>query len=198
MRRTIRALVVIGVVLTLVGGHPASAGAADGRLAPRVQVDTPWTKDDTVGDASRPQGDVRRIVVDNGRQNITLTFRMVAAPIWDTLATDRATVMRFLLDWRGTTAAFDRRVTVSWSDGDWRIVVFNGAGGAVCVRDGGVQPLANHRYRFTVAVGMCMGGAHLVRVAASFSDDQDDSAADDIRLDRVPNSGGYGPFIRLP
>ncbi len=164
-----------------------------------VTIASPWAKDDTVGEAERPNGDVRRVVVENGRQNVRFTFRMQAKPIWDTAATSRATFMEFRLDWKGTTAAYNRRITVSFSEGDWRTVVFNGTGGALCVRQsGGVQSLGNFRYRFSVPVGQCLGGPKVIRVMARFQDDLDDSALDDIHLDRVPNSGGYGPFIRLP
>ena len=186
---------VLVAVLCVAGIAPAQAAT------PRVTVATPWTKDDTIGDADRPQGDVRKIVVENGSNQVSFTFRMQATPIWDAVNTSRATVMRFLIDWKSTTAAYDRRVSVSRSDGAWRVVVHNGQGGAVCLRDGGVQNLGSNRYRFSVPTGgpvPCLGGAHVLRVASSFRDDWDDSANDDIRIDRVPNSGGYGPFIRLP
>lgn len=172
-----------------------SASAAP---TPRALAANPWGRDDPAGDASRSAGDLRRITVENGRQNVVFTFRLQAAPVWDTAGTSRATVMRFLLDWRGTTLAHDRRITVSRSDGGWNTVVFNGTGGAVCLANGGVTALGNHRYRFRVPVDMCLGGAHVLRASGSFADDRDDSALDDVRLDLVPNGGGYGPFIRLP
>lgn len=193
---SIRRALAVGVSVLAVGA--AVPADAESGLEPRVLVGTPWAKDDTVGDASRPQGDVRKVVIENGRQRVTFTFRMVAAPIWDTFATSRETVMRFRLDWRGTTAAHERQVSVSWSEGAWRIVTRNETGGPPCLRDGGVRPLGNHRYQFSVPVAQCLGGPHVLRVASTFRDDRDDSAAGDIRLDRVPNSGGYGPFIRLP
>jgi hypothetical protein len=195
VRRTIRTLVVIAAVVSATGIGSAASGAG---LTPRVQTSSPWTKDDQVGEAFRPQGDVRRIVVANGRQNMTFTFRMVQTPVWDTVQTSRATHMAFKLDWQGTSAAPNRRITVSKSDGGWHGVVFNGTGGAVCTFDGGVQGLPNHGYRFSVPVQMCLGGAHVTRVAAEFRDDQEADASEDIKRDFVPNSGSYGPFIRLP
>ena len=191
-RRAVLGLLAVLLVLS------AAAPAASAR---RATVATPWTKDDTVGDASRPQGDVRKVVIENGHQRVWFTFRMQATPIWDTVSTSRATVMRFQIDWQGTTAAHERRISVSRSEGAWRIVVHDGGGGSICLRDGGVQNLGNNRWRFSVPTGgpvPCLGGAHVLRVASSFRDDRDDSAADDIRIDKVPNSGGYGPFIRLP
>jgi hypothetical protein len=195
-----RVLVVTALTTALLATGPGALAVAAADLEPRVQVASPWGKDDTVGDATRPEGDVRRIVVANGRQQVTFTFRMVAKPIWDTQATSRRTLMRFRLDWFGTAAAHDRQITVSWSDGAWRTVVFDGSGGPLCVRQsGGVQILTGNRYRFSIPVGPpCALGVHKLRVAASFDDDLDDSAGDDVRVDRVPNSGGYGPFIRLP
>jgi hypothetical protein len=176
-----------------------AAGAA---AAPRVSIASPWTKDDTIGDASRPQGDVRKVIVENRGSNVRFTFRMQAKPVWDTVGTSRATIMQFLVDWQGTGAAYDRRIAVSYSEGDWRIVTYNGSGGAVCVSQSGVvQSLGNFRYRFAMPAGgpvPCMGGQHVLRVAAQFRDDRDDSAGNDIRVDKVPNSGGYSPFIRLP
>jgi hypothetical protein len=186
MRRIALLLVVALAATGLSGVVPAGA----------TTVNTPWGKDDTVGEAFRPQGDVERVVVENGRQRVTFTFRMAAVPLWDTVATSRDTVMRFFLDWRGTTAPHDRQVTATYGEGAWHVIVRNGNGDAICLRTGGVQQLSNHRYRFTVA--SCLGGAHVLRVAARFDDDQADDASKDIKRDRVPNSGGYGPFIRLP
>jgi hypothetical protein len=188
---------LLAALLLAVGLFATDVAAA----APRATVATPWTKDDTVGDASRPQGDVRKVVVENGHNRVWFTFRMQATPIWDTVSSSRATVMRFQIDWQGTAAAHDRRVSVSRSEGAWRIVVHDGAGGSICLRDGGVQNLGNNRWRFSVPTTgavPCLGGAHVLRVASSFRDDRDDSAADDVRIDKVPNNGGYGPFIRLP
>ena len=194
--RRIRILVALGIVLACVAvATPAPAAT------PRATVATPWARDDTIGDASRPQGDVRKIEVANGRQQVTFTFRMQAAPVWDNFASARHTFMRFLVDWQGTSAAYNRRVTASYAEGNWHVVVYTGTGGTICARDGGVQVLPNRRYRFSVPTGgpvPCLGGAHVLRVAAAFTDDRDDSAVDDLRLDKVPNSGGYGPFIRLP
>jgi hypothetical protein len=192
VRRTLLALLTL---LCLAGGAPGAAAT------PRVTVATPWTKDDTIGEASRPLGDLRKVEVANGRQRVTFTFRMQAAPVWDAVSTSRVTVMRFQIDWRGTSAPPDRRVDVSRSDGAWRVVVHDGQGGSVCLRDGGVQNLGDHRYRFSVPTGgpvPCLGGAHVLRVASSFRDDVDDSANNDVRIDKVPNNGSYGPFIRLP
>jgi len=200
MKLTIRTVAVILALsaMTSVG----SAGAApSAELRPRVQVSSPWSKDDTVGEAFRPQGDVRKVVVENGRQQVRFTFRMVATPLWDTFATSRHTFMAFELDWQGTSAAFNRRVTVSRAEGNWHVVVYNGLGNSICVQTGGVTALANHAWRFSVPTAgqfACLGGAHVIRVAADFNDDQADDAEDDIRHDHVPNSGGYGPFIRLP
>jgi hypothetical protein len=190
VKRTMRILVVLAAVVGLAGAAPAEE-----LTTPRVQVSSPWTKDDTVGDADRSAGDVRKIVVENGRQNVRLTFRMQANPIWDTAATSRATHMAFLIDWQGTTAAYNRRVTMSRSDNGWNAVVFNGTGGAECI--GPLQALPNRRFRATIPV-VCLGGAHVIRVAGKFNDDHADDAEDDIHVDRVPNSGGYGPFVRLP
>ena len=192
MRRSVRILVVVLAAMSLLGVDRAGAAT----------VNTPWGKDDTVGDTFRPQGDVERVVIDNRRTQVTFTFRMAAVPLWDTQATSRSTVMRFFLDWQGTTAPHDRQVTATYGeDGAWHVIVRNGAGNPLCVRTGGVQQLTNHRYRFTVATGgtfNCLAGAHVLRVASRFDDDIADDASDDIRHDRVPNSGGYGPFIRLP
>ncbi len=190
-----RALIAVVAVLLLVAVDASAAGAR------RAPVATPWVKVDTVGEASRPQGDVRSVIVENGHQQVRFTYRMQAAPVWDTFATSRRTVMQFLIDWQGTSSAYNRRITTSYSEGAWRTVVFNGTGGAVCLRDGGVENLGNNRYRFAIQTGgpvPCLGGAHVIRVASTFLDDRDDSAADDVRRDRVPDSGGYSPFIRLP
>jgi hypothetical protein len=195
VNRTVRILAAFVALFSLVGADAAQAAT------PRVQVASPWSKDDTVGEAFRPAGDVRRVVIQNGRQNVTFTFQMRATPIWSTVPTSRHTFMAFRLDWQNTSAAHNRRVTVSKADGGWHIVVYNGTGGAVCVQDGGVQLLSDHRYRISVPTGgtyHCLGGQHVLRVASTFTDDQDDSADEDLKLDRVPNNGGYGPFIRLP
>lgn len=197
MKHAIRTVAVILALLSAAGVAPATADPS-AELRPRVAVNSPWSKDDTVGEAFRPQGDVRKVVVENGRQQVRFTFRMVANPLWDTVATSRHTYMSFELDWQGSTAPFNRRVTVSWAEGSWHVVVYNGLGNSICFQNGGVTPLANHAWRFTVPTAMCLGGAKVIRVAADFHDDQADDAADDIKLDRVPNSGGYGPFIRLP
>lgn len=196
--RIVRTLVVLVAIVSAAGLGPADAAPAGEELTPRATVPNPWVKDDPVGDAFRPQGDLRRIVVENGRQNIRLTFRTVAKPIWDTIANSRSTVMAFNIDWQGTTLAYNRRVLVSHSDGAWRQVIRNGNGNAVCVANGGVTILPNFGYRVSVPVNMCMGGAKVIRVAGEFRDDQDPSAANNIKIDRVPNGGGYGPFIRLP
>ena len=45
---------------------------------------------------------------------------------------------------------------------------------------------------------MLLGGAHVLRANGKFLDDQDPSAGEDLKLNKVPNGGGYGPFIRLP
>ena len=200
MKPSIRAVAVALTLLTLTSASSAGAQPS-AELRPRVQVSSPWSKDDTVGEAVRPQGDVRKVVVENGRQQVRFTFRMVAKPFWDTFATSRHTYMSFELDWQGTTAPFNRRVTASYAEGNWHVVVYNGLGNSICVQTGGVTALANHGWRFTVPTAgtfRCLGGAHVFRVAADFHDDQADDAVDDIRLDNVPNSGSYGPFIRLP
>ena len=192
MPRTIRTLVVLVAVVGLAGLAPAEA-------APRATVGSPWVKDDPVGDAFRPAGDLRRIVVENGQQNIRLTFRTVAKPIWDTSSNSRRTFMAFKLDWQGTPLAHDRRITVSYSEGNWYQVIYLGNGSTICFATGGVTVLPNFGYRITVPLNTgCMGGAHVLRVAGVFSDDQDPSADDDLKLDKVPNGGGYGPFIRIP
>jgi hypothetical protein len=197
MKPSIRAVAVAVILLSVTSAGSAGAEPS-AELGPRVQVSSPWSKDDTVGEAFRPQGDVRKIVVENGRQQVRFTFRMVAKPLWDTFATSRHTYLSYELDWRGSTAPFNRRVTVSFAEGAWHVNVYNGLGHSICTQTGGVTALANHGWRFTVPTAMCLGGAHVIRVATDFHDDQADDASDDIRLDRVPNSGGYGPFIRLP
>lgn len=195
--RTSRIAMAIALAIGLLAVDATVASAA-----PRVTINSPWTKDDTIGEASRPQGDVRKVIVENRGSSVRFTFRMQAKPIWDTFASSRATVMQFLIDWKGTSAAFDRRISVSHSEGDWRIITHDGSGGSVCAsQSGGVQSLGNFRYRFSVpATGPvpCLGGQRVFRVAASFRDDRDDSAGEDVRVDKVPNNGGYGPFIRLP
>ena len=192
MPRITRTLVLITAIVGLAGLAPAEA-------APRATVASPWVKDDPAGDAFRPQGDLRRIVVENGQQNIKLTFRVAANPIWDTASNSRRTVMAFELDWQGTPLGYDRRVVVSHSDGGWRQVIFDANGNGICLRDGGVVILPNHGFRISVPLNTgCMGGAHVLRANGKFLDDQDPSADDDIRIDRVPNGAGYGPFIRLP
>ncbi len=199
MQRTVRTLAVLVAVVSAVGLGPADAAPADERLTPRVTVPTPWAKDDPGGDADRPQGDLRRVTVENGRQQIRLTFRMAANPIWDTPSTSRYTRMAFKIDWQGTPLAFDRRVVVSRADGAWRQVIFDGNGNGICLRDGGVRILPNYGFGIRVPVTTgCMGGAKVIRVAGEFLDDHDNSAGEDVRIDRVPNGGGYGPFIRLP
>ncbi len=192
MMRTVRTLVVLVAIVGLAGLAPADA-------APRATVGSPWVKADQVGEAARPQGDIRNIVVENGRQNIRLTFRTVAKPIWDTTSNNLRTFMAFKIDWQGTALAHDRRITVSFSEGNWHQVVYLGNGNTICVATGGVTVLPNFGYRITVPVNTgCMGGAKVIRVAGEFWDDHDASAGEDIRKDRVPNGGGYGPFIRLP
>ena len=192
MMRTVRTLVVLVAIVGLAGLAPADA-------APRATVASPWVKTDQVGEAARPQGDIRGIVVENGRQNIRLTFRTVAKPIWDTTSNSLRTFMAFKLDWQGTALAHDRRITVSFSEGTWYQVIYLGNGNTICFATGGVTVLPNFGYRITVPVNSgCMGGARVIRVAGEFWDDFDASAGEDIRKDRVPNGGGYGPFIRLP
>jgi hypothetical protein len=164
-------------------------------------VPSPWIKDDPAGDASRPQGDLRRVIVENGRTQVRFTFRMAASPAWDTAATSRHTFMRFLLDWQGSSTAYNRKVTASWAGGTWNVNVYNSLGNSICTSTGGVTNLGNHRWRFSVPTGgtfACLGGARVLRVAAAFTDDRDDSAGEDLRLDKVPDGGGYGAFIQLP
>lgn len=192
MPRIVRTLVLIVAIVGVAGLTPADA-------APRVSVATPWVKDDPAGDAFRPQGDLRRIVVDNGRQQIELLFRMAANPIWDTSSNSRHTVMALELDWQGTPLGYDRRVVVSRSDGAWRQVIFDANGNGICLRNGGVRILPNYGFGIRVPVNTgCMGGPHVLRASGEFLDDQDPSADEDIKIDKVPNGGGYGPFIRLP
>lgn len=191
MPRIVRTVVLTVALVGVAGLVPADA-------APRATAANPWVRDDPAGDAFRPQGDLRRIVVENGRQNIRLTFRTAAKPIWDTIANSRATRMVFKIDWQGTTLAYNRRVVVSRADGAWRQVIFDGNGNGICLRDGGVTVLPNFGYRASVPVNMCMGGARVIRVGGEFLDDQEPDASDDIKTDRVPNGANYGPFIRLP
>ena len=171
--------------------------AAEG-LEPRSTVATPWGKDDTVGDAERPEGDLRRIIVENGRVQMHFMFRTVQRPLWDTAATDRLTGMVFSLDWEGTTAAPNRQIVVLRDDGIWVIGILTGRGRLVCERTGGVRQLTNNRFTFSAPVQGCLGGAHVVRASGGLVDDLDDTAEDDLHVDFAPNGGGYGPFIRLP
>ena len=175
-------------------GPPAESG----RLARRVQVASPWGKDDTVGDAARPEGDLRRIIVANGNQHMSFTWRTVATPLWDTAATDRITGVVFDMDWQNTTAPPNRSLVVEKQDGVWTAVILNARNQAICSRTGGVRVLTNHRFNINAPVQQCLGGAHVLRVASGFVDDLDDTAVDDTRVDFAPNSRGYGPFIRLP
>lgn len=192
MQRIVRTVVLAVAIVGVAGLAPADA-------APRATVPTPWVKDDPPGDAFRPQGDLRRIVVDNRYQQIELLFRMAANPIWDTSSNSRRTIMVFKLDWQGTPLAYDRRVVVSRSDGAWRQVIFDANGNGICLRDGGVRILPDYGFGIRVPVNTgCMGGPHVLRVSGVFTDDQDPSADEDLKLDKVPNGGGYGPFIRLP
>ena len=108
--------------------------------------------------------------------------------------------MAFKLDWQGTPLGYDRRVVGQ--------PLRRAPGGrssstptatASVFADGGVAILPNHGFRISVPVTTgCMGGAHVLRATGVFLDDQDPSADDDIKIDKVPNGGGYGPFIRLP
>jgi hypothetical protein len=174
-------------------GEPRASGAAPG-----AAVHTPWGKDDAVGDARRPQGDLRRIVVENGRAQMTFMFRTVAAPFWDNLRTDRVVGMVFDMDWRGTSPAPDRTLLVSRDDNVWSVVVLRANGNFECTRYGGVRQLANHRFEVSVPVRSCLGGAHVLRVASGFLDDADDGPGEDASVDAAPNSRTYGPFISLP
>ena len=56
-------------------------------------------------------GNLRRVVIENGRQQMRFTFNLVGAPVWDNNATDLTTGMVFDIDWRNTTA----RRTAPWS-----------------------------------------------------------------------------------
>jgi len=205
--------VVCVVALGLLGPGPAGADEASNRarraaavagaprasaLEPRVLVGTPWGKDDTTGDAFRSRGDLRRIIVGNGRQQMDFTFRTVAYPRWDTPSTDRFTFMVFDMDWRGTSAAPNRTLVVDRVDNVWEATILNGRGQVVCSRTGGVRQLTNNRFNITAPVQLCLGGAHVLRVASVFVDDVDDTDVEVLKRDFTPNSRFYGPFIRLP
>ncbi len=45
---------------------------------------------------------------------------------------------------------------------------------------------------------MLLGGAHVLRASGEVLDDQEPSADENVKTDRVPNGANYGPFIRLP
>jgi hypothetical protein len=213
VQRRLRFAAAVLAALCVIGLDSGAAGAARpvaGRVVdaagdprapgtePRVQVNTPWGKDDTVGDASRPQGDLRRIIVENGRQQMTFTFRTMATPMWDNPSTDRVTGMVFDMDWQGTSVDPNRTLVVTREDGVWTSIILRGNGAFECGRTGGVRQLSNHRFVMTAPVQLCLGGAHVLRVASGFVDDRDDTAGTDARVDAAPNSRFYGPFIRLP
>lgn len=48
------------------------------------------------------------------------------------------------------------------------------------------------------AEGVLLGGAHVLRANGEFLDDQEPSADENVKTDRVPNGANYGSFIRLP
>ena len=54
MHGGMRILAAVGIAVALLAGPAEATGA-------RVTVSSPWAKDDTVGDATRSQGDVERI-----------------------------------------------------------------------------------------------------------------------------------------
>jgi hypothetical protein len=213
MRRNVSILAAVLVTVTMmgIGGAEASSAPARARevadavtapaggpeLTPRVRVNSPWGKDDTVGDAPRPQGDLRRIIVENGRVQMHFTFRTVATPLWDNASTDRTTGMVFDMDWLDTTAPPNRTLVVTRDDGVWSAAIFNGGGHLVCSRTGGVRQLTNHRFNISAPVQTCLGGPHVLRIGSGFVDDQDDTAGEDLHTDLAPNTN-YGPFIRLP
>ena len=213
MQRRLKVAAVLVALLGTIGldggtagaAGPAAADLADAfgdprspRIEPRVQVSSPWGKDDTVGDAARPQGDLRRIVVENGRQQMTFMFRTVQTPLWDNASTERDTGMVFDMDWHGTSVDPNRTLVVTRIDGVWNVGILRGNGALECYRTGGVRQLTNHRFVISAPVQLCLGGAHVLRVASGFVDDQDDTAATDSSVDAAPNSRFYGPFIRLP
>jgi hypothetical protein len=109
-------------------------------------------------------------------------------------------VIEMLVDWKGTGAAYDRRVVFSNSEGSPNSVVYLANGNTICA--GGMQLLPNNRFRVTFPAGFalnqCMGGARTVRVKVNFRDDIQDDAGTNIKLDRVPDASPYGPWIRLP
>ena len=43
-----------------------------------------------------------------------------------------------------------------------------------------------------------LGRRHVLRASGEVLDDQDPSADENVKTDRVPNGANYGPFIRLP
>ena len=212
MKRFIKVLATLVALVSLIGLDGAGASSApttaqtvaDAAAAPRsgppaeVLVNTPWGKDDTVGEATRPQGDLRRIVVENGRTQMHFTFRTVETPLWDTPSTDRIVGMVFDMDWQGTTVPPNRTLIVTREDGVWNAAILNGGGNFVCGRTGGVRQLSNHRFKISAPVAECLGGAHVLRVLGTFVDDADDGAPQATTSDAAPNSRFYGPFIRLP
>ncbi len=211
MKRLIRILLASIIAMGLIGidGAGASGGstarqlsdafapAAGSSLTPRIQVNSPWGKDDTVGEAFRPEGDLRRIIVENGHQRMVFTFRTVARPLWDTPSTDRITGMVFDMDWHGTSVPPNRTLVITREDNIWVGVILDGNQQVVCSRTGGVQQLSNNRFVLG-APSACLGGSHMVRVASGFVDDRNDGPGETVSVDSAPDSRFYGPFIRLP
>lgn len=148
-----------------------------------MEVNSPWGKDDTVGEAARPQGDVRRIIITNGRQRLNVFWRMVAQPLWDNPSTDRVTGIDFAIDWQGTGPALDREVVFLREDNVWKAAIFNARGVLVCSRSaGGVRVQPGFRFNSNAPTD-CLGG---------------DTSVSDPEINDMPNSRFYGPFIRIP
>jgi hypothetical protein len=188
VRRTSRIAIALVLALGLVGLTGTTAEAAP--------VATPWGLNDTIGEASRPNGDIGRVVISNGRQAVNFLWKMQAAPFWDNTSVARSTRTVFEIDWQGTTPAYNRRLVISRYEGTFTSVVFNGIGGSECIGYNTVRIRPGLRYDVTVPT-VCLGGAHVLRVATRFLDDRDNGSGEDIRIDKVPNAG-YSPFIRLP
>ena len=196
MKRTVRILIGLAATVGLLAG---SAPEASADVAAQATAANPWAKDDTVGEVSRPDGDLRRVVITNGRQNVNFFWRTVGTPSWDTPSVNRNTRAVFEVDWQGTTTPYNRRIVVSRYEGVWTVVVFNGVRQGICIAYNSVRVRTNHRFDITVPVQQCLGGAHVLRVKTRFFDDDDDSVGEaGLTVDRVPDNGGYGPFVRLP
>lgn len=214
MAKTTRLLMALAITFTLLGADHAAASdstatAADiaaaaerpATSAPedaRVLARTPWTHIDPVGDVMNPSGNLRRVVIENGRQLMKFTFNLAGTPVWDNNSNDLATGMVFAIDWRNTTPSANRVLVVQKYNNIWQAVIFNGNGAPVCSRTGGVSVLPNYGFRIGAPVVQCLGGAHVLRVGGAFVEDQDPTDVEEFIEDVFPNPTAYGPFIALP